>query len=195
MPDHPAPAPPRDWRDAFAALPPETPPPGGWGAITAPLDARAPAARTSRSRRSGRWPLWAASAAVLVIAVVLPWRMLAPPTLAPATGTEADAGIATASTDPFEQLYAESAQLEFLLAVARDDRVSSATAALLADAFDDRLAVIDAALTQPGLSREAQLSLWQQRVEGLRTVTGFESNRRWLAAQGARYDATLLTVD
>jgi hypothetical protein len=26
-------------------------------------------------------------------------------------------------------------------------------------------------------------------------VTGFESNRRWLAAQGTRYDAALVAVD
>jgi hypothetical protein len=190
MPEHAAPAPPRDWRDAFASLQSESPPPGGWTAIAARLDARAPAGRTSRAGRRVRWPLWAASAAALTLAIALPWRVPTPPTAA-----EADSGIATASADPLEQLYAESAQLESLLALARDDRVSSATAALLADAFNDRLAAIDAALIQPGLDREAQLSLWQQRVDGLRTLTGFESNRRWLAAQGGRYDAALLTVD
>lgn len=102
---------------------------------------------------------------------------------------------ATSPADPLEQLYFESAQLEALLAVARDDRVSSATAAVLAEAYEERLAAIDAALARPGLDRETQVALWQQRVEGLRSLTGFESNRRWLAAQGTRYDGALVLVD
>lgn len=182
------PLPPRDWREAFAALPPESPPAGGWQAVAAKLDAR----------RLTRWPLWMASAAVLVLAVAAPWRVQVPDAAdavdaAPAA-TPADS-LAATPADSLERMYAESAQLESLLAVARDDRVASATAALLADEFDGQLAAIDAALTQPGLSREEQLSLWQQRVDGLRTLTGFESNRRWLASQGVRYDAALVAVD
>ncbi|WP_202844234.1 hypothetical protein [Luteimonas saliphila] len=175
--------PPRDWQQAFAALPPESPPAGGWQALAVKLDAP----------RRARWPLWMASAAVLALAVAVPWRLQGPgPGVdAPAPATTA----APAAADPLEQLYAESAQLESLLAVARDERVSSATAALLADRFEDQLAAIDAALMQPGLSREAQLALWQRRVESLRDLTGFESNRRWLAAHGTRYDAALVAVD
>ncbi|MCW5582161.1 MAG: hypothetical protein KIS72_12540, partial [Luteimonas sp.] len=97
--------------------------------------------------------------------------------------------------DPFERLYAESAQLESLLAVARDERVSSGTAAALSGELETRLASIDAALMQPGLSRDQQLALWRQRVDGLRMLTSFESNRRWLAAQGTRYDGALVAID
>lgn len=179
------PLPPRDWREAFAALPPESPPAGGWQAVVAKLDAR----------RRTRWPLWMASAAVLALAVAAPWRTPLPDTGDAVPATPPADTLAAAPADPLERMYAESAQLESLLAVARDDRVSSATAALLADEFDGQLAAIDAALMQPGLSREEQLSLWQQRVDGLRALTGFESNRRWLAAQGARYDAALVAVD
>ena len=176
---------PRDWHDAFAALPAEASPAGGWNAIAARLDARRPRAR---------WPLWAASAAAVVLAVALPWRLQVPltDTVPPASTV---AGIAATAEDPFERLYAESAQLESLLAVARDERVSSATAAALSGELETRLASIDVALMQPGLSRDQQLALWQQRVDSLRTLTGFESNRRWLAAQGAHYDGVLVAVD
>jgi len=178
------PLPPRDWHEAFAALPPESPPAGGWQAVAAKLDAR----------RRTRWPLWMASAAVLALAVAAPWRQV-PDAVDAAPATTPAGTLAAAPVDPLERMYAESAQLESLLAVARDDRVASATAALLADEFDGQLAAIDAALMQPGLSREEQLSLWQQRVDGLRTLTSFESNRRWLASQGVRYDAALVAVD
>lgn len=189
MSDHPSP--PRDWFQAFAALPPEAPPPGGWHALSARLDARVHG--VVRSRRRARWPLWAAGAMVLSLAVALPWRMAIDPATPPATAVTQPP--ATSTADPLEQLYFESAQLEALLAVARDDRVSSATAAVLAEAYEERLAAIDAALARPGLDRETQVALWQQRVEGLRSLTGFESNRRWLAAQGTRYDGALVLVD
>ncbi|MGJ4728261.1 hypothetical protein [Luteimonas sp. SDU101] len=190
MPEHSSQVP-RDWREAFAALPEESAPPGGWAALSARLDARLPTGASHRRRRA-RWPMWASGAAALALAIALPWRDPVEPA-GPAAPDPAT--IAAAPTDPLEQLQLESAQLEALLSFARDDRVSSATAALLADAYETRLAAIDAALVQPGLSREAQLSLWQQRVEGLRGLSGFESNRRWLAAQGTRYDGALVLVD
>ncbi|MDH5834646.1 hypothetical protein [Luteimonas kalidii] len=196
MPERPSdPHPVRDWAQAFAALPPEAPPPGGWQAVTARLDAR----------RRPRWPLWLASAAVLMLAIALPWRLQPPGREAtppsPASPASADrsadriAPNAQPADDALAQLQAESARLESLLAFARDERVSSATAAVLAGQMDDELAAIDAALVQPGLSLDAQRALWQQRVDGLRAMTGFESNRRWLAAQGTRYDAALVAVD
>ena len=177
---------PHDWHDVFAELPQETPPAGGWNAVTARLDAR---------RTRTRWPLWAASAAAVVLAVALPWRLHMPATDTALPSTPASAGTASVTADPFEHLYAESAQLESLLAVARDERVSSATAAAVSGELETRLASIDAALMQPGLSRDQQLALWQQRVDGLRTLTGFESNRRWLAAHGTHYDGMLVAVD
>ena len=186
MPDHRHhdPQPPRDWQQAFAALPPEAPPAGGWDRLAAKL---APPPARSRA------PLWLATAAILLLAVALPWRLwfaddaqrMAPGQ--PVTATDA--------IDPFQALYAESAQLETLLAAARDERVSSASAALLAGELDLRLAAIDATLAQPELTRDDRLTLWQERVDSLRTLTGFESNRRWLVAQGAHYDGVLVAVD
>ena len=179
----PTPSAPRDWQHAFASLPLETPPTGGWSAVAARLPAR----------RARRWPLWAASAAAVVLVIALPWRLLAPtPDLVPPPPT----ATSTAGVDAdFERLYAESAQLESLLAVARDERVSSGTAAVLAGEFESQLASIDVALMQPGLTRDEQLALWQARVDSLRTLSGFESNRRWLASHGARYDGALVAVD
>ena len=60
MPDLPTP---RDWGEAFAALPAETPPADSWARVATRLDARAAPAR---------WPRWLAVAAVLAIAVALP---------------------------------------------------------------------------------------------------------------------------
>lgn len=175
---------PRDWSEALSALPLDTPPAGGWNAVSARLDAR----------RRSRWPLWAASAATLALALALPWR-LERPAADVATAQAPAASSPSSAADPLEALYTESAQLEALLVFARDDRVSSGTAALVSEALDEQLSAIDLALMQPGLSRDEQLGLWQQRVEGLRAATGFESNRRWLAAQGGRYDAALVTLD
>lgn len=186
MPEHRSPLapPPTGWQDAFAALPLESPPADGWSKLAARLDAR----------RQRRWPLWAASAAVLAVAAALPWR-LAPPT-STAPGPDVPAAVAAqAPGDPLQQLQAESAQYEALLGFARDERVSSASAAVLADAFDAQLVAIDAALRRPGLARDTQLALWQQRVDSLRAAAGFESNRRWLAAQGSLYDASLVALD
>ncbi len=46
-----------------------------------------------------------------------------------------------------------------------------------------------------GLSREQCQALWEQRVDSLRALAGFESNRRWLQSQGAVYDAALVVID
>lgn len=101
----------------------------------------------------------------------------------------------TAATDELERLYAESAQLEALLNLARDDRVSSGTAAALASDFDAQVARIDAELVQPGITRDRRTRLWRERVDALRQLTAFESTQRLLAAQGERYDARLVSID
>ena len=182
MPDtrSPLPLPPASWHDAFGALPVDGVPAGGWPAVAARLDAR----------RRSRTPLWFATAAAVLLAIALPWKLqwLQP------EPREAEAA-PIAANDPMEMLYAESAQLESLLAVARDDRLATGVAAALAGELEVRLASIDAALMQPELSREQRQSLWQERVDSLRSLTSFESNRRWLASQGAMYDAALVVVD
>ncbi len=186
MPDtrHHAP-PPRDWNDAFAALPQETPPAGSWDAIATRLDAR---------RKRSRTPLWLATAAAVLLAVALPWRLqwFQPDDGAPRAWPDASP---VAANDPLETLYAESARLETLLAVARDDRMASGTAAYLVGELDVRLATIDAALMQPDLANEDRVSLWQERVDSLRTLAGFESNQRWLASDGLQYQASLVRID
>jgi len=101
----------------------------------------------------------------------------------------------TPATDELERLYAESAQLEALLSLARDEHVSSGTAAALASDFDAQVASIDAELVQPGITRDRRTALWRERVDALRQLTAFESTQRLLAAQGERYDARLVSID
>ncbi len=64
-PDLPGTAP-ADWSAAFAALPPVTPPHGGWDRITARLPA---------PRARAKWPLWLATAASLALVAGLPLTM------------------------------------------------------------------------------------------------------------------------
>ena len=98
---------PARWREAFAALPLEQPAADSWSRVASQLDAR----------RRARWPAWLAIAAALLLAVVLPWRLSQhDAAVAPTTSTRPATVVATAS---LEQLYAESAQLEALLAMAR----------------------------------------------------------------------------
>ena len=177
----------QSWADAFASLPLEHAPAGSWQRITATLDAR----------RKSRAPIWLATAAALVLAIALPWQ-LSQRNDAPGATQSPSVSMATDDTPTdsrLETLYAESAQLESLLQLARDDRVSTGMAAALAGDLDSRLASIDAALMRPGLSPDQQMELWRDRVEALRALTSFESTRRWLVANGSRYDGALAQVD
>jgi hypothetical protein len=266
---------PLGWGDAFAALPPETPPADAWSRLSARLDARprnapADAAAAMASRRQGprrfaRTAGWLGAATAAALALIVAWpRQDAPqPVLAkygpatPATatlaatranpssgdtvaaGTNAPKRDATAialpkvveaarkprlamrtapvhrkasRTEPgttapatgdarlaagnarLDALYAESARLEALLALARDDRVASAGAALLASELDAQVAGIDARLAQPGLDATRRTALWQARVDALRQAAGFESTQRVLASQGDG-GALLVSVD
>ncbi|NZA28153.1 hypothetical protein H0E84_17375 [Luteimonas sp. SJ-92] len=182
---------PGDWGAAFATLPSEAPPRDGWSALAARLDAR---------RRPRRWIPWTAAAAALLLAIALPWRLQMP-------AMEDDAGprgtthagpsapvVATGPDGALAALQAESAQLESLLPLIQDARVSSGTAALLAGEMEARLAALDAALAQPELPPERELDLWQARVDTLRALAGFEGTRGWLAAHGDQYDPALVRV-
>lgn len=100
----------------------------------------------------------------------------------------------TTPEDALAPLQQESAHLEALLALARDDSVGSAGAVLLADAFDARLAGIDALLANPGLAGDERAALWRERVDTLRQAAGFVSTQRLLAVQG-HGDAWLASVD
>jgi hypothetical protein len=118
----------------------------------------------------------------------------AKPQAAPRRGSHARRAPVKTATDLLPGLYSESAQLEALLAVARDDRVSSAGAALLSDELDAQVAAVDASLARPGLDGGERLHLWQARVDALRQAAGFESTQRLLASQG-RSDVMLVSVD
>ncbi|UJB18083.1 MULTISPECIES: hypothetical protein [Lysobacter] len=101
----------------------------------------------------------------------------------------------TALAAQLRELQTESAQLEALVTLTRDDRVASATAALMSSDLDQRLSLIDTALTDAALPAEQRLALWRQRVGALRALAGVESTQRWFAARGERYDDALVRVD
>lgn len=112
--------------------------------------------------------------------------------------TSISAGIASRTAtapDPLQALYAESAQLEALVALTRDDRVASASGAVLTGEVGSRLGVIDALLSQPGLSSAERETLWRQRIAALRQLAGIESTERWLAAHGEAFGDALVRVD
>ena len=247
MPDTDRNESPADWSGAFAALPMETPPAGGWQRMQRALDAT-PARRTRR-----HWPVWLAAAAIGAIALVpvlhrsgndtapapasnevaahkrVPVDTSRPPlstskrpetrvaaTTEPATQTEPASSLSNpeatprvaaapddAAPDPraselreqVAALQAQSAQLETLLAMARDDRVASASGAALGVEFDRRIGRIDASLSQPGLPDLDRVALWQARVSTMRELAGIETTQRWLQSSGERYDGALVSVD
>ncbi len=93
-----------------------------------------------------------------------------------------------------ESLQAESARLEALVAVARDDRTGSAGTVLLGDAFDAQVAGIDAALSDPAIDLAEREQLWQARVDALQQAAGFFGTQRLMAAHGSA-DTWLVSVD
>ncbi|WP_058833928.1 hypothetical protein [Luteimonas abyssi] len=187
---------PATWHDAFAQLPHEAPPPGGWDALQARLADTAPVSRRTR------WPLWAGLAASLLLAVALPMHWLADDapdaTSTPSTTGASIAGAPAAgpSTDRrLDALRDESARLEALLPLVSDDRVASGSSALMTGELELRLAGIDADLRAPSLTPQAEQTLWEARVHTLHTLARLETERSWLAAQGSRFDAALVRVD
>lgn len=238
---------PRNWSDAFAALPLETPPHDAWTRVAAEIRAGSPP-RAARNRR----PWWTAIAAALALAIAVPLAWMpdktpqssqsrgpdaAPsnpelssavktpssslqlptdnPSIAkevpakPATGKvqttlPAETRLAHAKqpkrTQPtdtgttLDTLYAQSAQLEALVAQTRDENFATGPAAVLADELESRVALIDVSLAQPALATAQRTTLWQKRVDALRQLAGFQSTQRLLAAQGERYDGQLVAV-
>lgn len=92
-------------------------------------------------------------------------------------------------------LQAESARLEALVALASDERVGSASSVVLTAGLQDRIGLIDTALSQVDLDDATRLALWQQRISTLRDLAGIESTQRWLATHGERYDGALVRID
>lgn len=100
-----------------------------------------------------------------------------------------------ATADALDGLYARSAQLESLLALARDERVASGAAAALTETLEARVATVDAALSQPDLTTAQRNSLWDTRIDALQQLVGIEATQRLYAARGESYDAALVTID
>lgn len=179
MPDIRLPLEPVAIGDALRALPLEAPELSAWPVLQA---------RLQRRRWHAHWPWALAAAATLAAVMVLPLRDGAPtPDAGPPMPMLAD-------TNPLLELMNESAQLEQLLTALRDPDVGSAQATLIGLEFEDRLAQIDARLTQPGLAEDERLTLWRQRVSLLRDYAGVESTRRYLASEGERLDGSLVAV-
>jgi hypothetical protein len=125
----------------------------------------------------------------------VPKRVRATPATAIASeDAAAEPAASQRAVSELQPLYAESAQLEALLALARDDRVASASAVVVADALDAQVAGIDASLSDPATNDMQRLQLWQARVDALRQAVGFEGTQRLLVSQG-RGDALLASVD
>lgn len=102
---------------------------------------------------------------------------------------------AGARIDELESLYAQSARLESLLALARDDQVGNGFTTVLSDDISARIAVIDTALAQPGLDERQRDGLWRSRVEALRQLVGIEATDRLYSARGQSRDVALVTID
>lgn len=109
--------------------------------------------------------------------------------------TEAAVDANNDRADTLMQLQAESARLEALIAMTRDDRVGSAAATVMSAELDQRIGLIDAGLTQNALPLDQREALWRERVQTLRDLAGVETTQLWLAAQGERYDGALVSVD
>ena len=182
-------------------------------AVVIPRDARdpqvrhaAPPAADTGPDPSPRVPTPVASATEMAVPTPGPLRatdLAATPVAAAAAATTKAAPMPAApgpvsphtETDArMARLYQESAQLEALLALARDQRVGSAGAVLLADAFDARIAGIDAMLANADLEAGERRLLWEARVDALRQAAGFVSTQRLLAVEG-HGDAWLVSVD
>lgn len=109
-----------------------------------------------------------------------------------------DASDNVAATEPavdaIEHLQAQSARLEALVAIARDERVGNASGELLSAELDAGIAAVDASLSQDNLDDSGRKQLWQQRVDLLQQLAGVESTARWLAAQGMSNETALVSV-
>lgn len=95
----------------------------------------------------------------------------------------------TAGEAALEALHRASARLEALVALARDGEAGSAPAIVMTAAIDDRIRLIDAALSEPGVADSLRTELWRQRVDALQELAALEGTQRWMAVHGAAMDA------
>src|SRR5690606_23767488 len=125
-----------------------------------------------------------AAAAVLALVALMP-RWQTGPSL-PAPAAVANAPVPGVDTDgaALAELMSESARLEHLIAAMGEAEPLSASATLLSLEFDDRLARLDSALSDPALDAEDRRLLWRHRVALLRDYAGLQDTAQWLAAEG-----------
>jgi len=172
--------------EALAQLPVAMPDRSAWPMLATRLAGNAPPEVAGKSAPR-RWLLPAALAASLLALALLPRGVAVVPGIQPgATG-------AVANTSSLTQLMAESARLESLIS-ASDANTSSASAAVLSLELEERLQQLDASLTANTLADTERQSLMQQRVALLRDYAGFESTRRWYAAEGRNLDVALVAA-
>lgn len=109
------------------------------------------------------------------------------------------AGLPIADTRSYEaaltKLLAESARLEAVTAELGDERMATGAGVVLLDAHVDRVAALDAMLTQPALDDAQRLVLWQQRVAAMRELAAMTTVQRWLSARGESYEGGIARVD
>ena len=170
---------------ALAALPMPAPERSAWPLLAARLQQSRP-----RSARR-RWPI--AVAAGLLALALLPRGWLGMDTPADLAATAGTADDASAQRLQVAGLMAESAQLERLVAAARDDGATSGTAAAVSLSLEDRLRTVDADLSA-ATSTAQQLPLWQQRVDLMRDMAAIEASRHYLASQGGNLDVALVAA-
>jgi hypothetical protein len=153
---------------AMRRLQPRFAAPDRWSAIAAELS-RSPSDVMAPRPRPG-WLLPAASAALVLVVVLLTFGEREAPT--PAVGAETATTIAPAATHA--DLLAESQRLESLLAsLPAEPRITRAQTALTLADLEDRLQWVDYRISlasEVGLGREDAELLWRERVDLLNSL-------------------------
>ncbi len=100
-----------------------------------------------------------------------------------------------ATGDALEPLYHQSAQLEALLAMARDEQVAGGVSTALSDDLGAQISRIDNRLSQADLQPQQRATLWHQRIDTLQQLVGIAATDRLYSARGQRHDAVLVSID
>jgi hypothetical protein len=145
-----------EWGTRLAALPDFEPPASGWAGVQC--------ARGQRDlRRSGRWPV-ALAAAALAAAVGLGWWLQSTQREFAAASLPAMRSTALVS----DGVRAENARLEWMLATLPERQAMRGSTAFTVVELEDRLALVDDRLSRVALEPNAPVRaerLWQERVD------------------------------
>lgn len=143
-----------EWSAGLAALPEFAPPAGGWQAVLA-----------AQARReaviSPRWPLALAAAALAAAVGLGAWLQSAQHDLTVVAGTVAAPRVS-------DEIRAENARLESLLATLPEPRALRGSTAFTLAEIEDRLAFVDDRLSRVMLepnAPERTEQLWRERVD------------------------------